>query len=546
MSTADINWKNPDYAPVIERRLAMLKRIRDDATGRRLRVLKVHYAEEPVDFIRDWGITVDPRNATRRGADGHRLPTTMPFVLFDKQEELLYWILDRMEDRDNGLIEKSRDEGASWLTVGLGATLCLFRDGFKAGYGSRKEEYVDKIGDPKSLFWKAREFVDNVPREFRAGWVRSRHSPHMRMIFPETNAVMSGEIGDSIGRGDRTSIYFVDEAAHLEHPESVEMSLASTTDCRIDLSSVKGRANPFANKRFSGTIPVFTLHWRDDPRKDEKWYEEQCAKYDAVVIAQEIDIDYMASVENVMIPGKWIQAAIDAHKHLGIAVSGKKLATLDVADGGKDLNALGYGQGILIQGVEDWSGKGSDLFYTATKAFQLCDELGIKHLRYDSDGIGANMKGDSRVLNENRHVDSKITVEAFRGSEAVRNPEKKADGTDRTNGDFFANYKAQSWWELRRRFWKTYNWIENRIPCDPDEIISIAGDCVNREKLIAELSQPTYTANGAGKIVVDKTPEGAKSPNCADAVMMYFAPHAVAPMKITAATIAAMQKRMRR
>ena len=39
-----------------------------------------------------------------------------------------------------------------------------------------------------------------------------------------------------------------------------------------------------------------------------------------------------------------------------------------------------------------------------------------------------------------------------------------------------------------------------------------------------ELSQPTYTVNGVGKIVIDKAPEGTKSPNLADAVMIAYQP----------------------
>jgi phage terminase large subunit len=39
-----------------------------------------------------------------------------------------------------------------------------------------------------------------------------------------------------------------------------------------------------------------------------------------------------------------------------------------------------------------------------------------------------------------------------------------------------------------------------------------------------ELSQPTYTVNTVGKIVVDKAPEGTMSPNLADAVMICFQP----------------------
>ena len=39
-----------------------------------------------------------------------------------------------------------------------------------------------------------------------------------------------------------------------------------------------------------------------------------------------------------------------------------------------------------------------------------------------------------------------------------------------------------------------------------------------------ELSQPTFRPNAVGKIVIDKAPEGSRSPNLADAVMMRFAP----------------------
>jgi hypothetical protein len=37
-----------------------------------------------------------------------------------------------------------------------------------------------------------------------------------------------------------------------------------------------------------------------------------------------------------------------------------------------------------------------------------------------------------------------------------------------------------------------------------------------------ELSQPTFHANQAGKLIVDKVPAGAKSPDRADRVCMAF------------------------
>jgi hypothetical protein len=93
----------------------------------------------------------------------------------------------------------------------------------------------------------------------------------------------------------------------------------------------------------------------------------------------------------------------------------------------------------------------------------------------------------------------------------------------RKNKDFFYNLKAQAWWALRLRFEKTHNLITKGINCDTDDIISISSKLPNYLRLISELSQPTYSINDAGKILIDKKPDGAQSPNLADAVMMCFA-----------------------
>jgi hypothetical protein len=54
----------------------------------------------------------------------------------------------------------------SWLAIGLSCTMCLFNREFVVGFGSYKKEYVDEAGDPKSLFWKARFFIEHLPAEF--------------------------------------------------------------------------------------------------------------------------------------------------------------------------------------------------------------------------------------------------------------------------------------------------------------------------------------------------------------------------------------------
>lgn len=522
----NFDFRNPDYSAVFAERARRLQWIRDNPE--QFPAIWAYYRDNLADWINDFGMTIDPRNVERG------LPAQLPFVLFPKQREWVNWVLERWKAREPGVTEKSRDVGMSWLSVAVACGVCLFNEQATVGFGSRKEEYVDKLGHPKSLFYKARFFMQLLPAEFRKGWTPV-DAPHMRIAFPNSGSVITGEAGDGIGRGDRASIYFVDESAFLERPQLVEASLSATTNCRQDISTANGMGNPFAQKRHSGKIKVFTFHWRDDPRKDEAWYADQCDKLDPVTVAQEIDLNYSASVEGVLIPSAWVQAAVNAHVKLGFEPTGAKRAALDVADEGRDLNSYANTHGVVLRRVKSWSGKGSDIFGTVAQVFTECDSDGLQEFRFDSDGLGAGVRGDARVLNETRELEGLPVIDAqpYRGSAAVVNPDDPIprarpsgdDEQERTNKDFFANAKAQAWWSLRVRFQRTYRAVQ----CidkdyDPDELISLQDGHPEFTALLSELSQATYSLNGAGKVAVNKSPDGTKSPNRADAVVIAYAP----------------------
>ena len=525
---ATLDWKDPYYAPIFEERAKRLHYIREHPEI--VPGLFDYYREHPADFINDFGLTFDPRNV-----DVDK-PSVIPFILTPRQREWIDWVIERWRNRERGICEKARDMGVTWLAVALSVTLCVFRQGVVIGFGSRKAEYVDEIGTMKPILPKARFFMDHLPVEFRsAEWEAWRDAPKMRINFPATGSIITGEAGDSIGRGDRTSLFFVDEASHLERPLKVEASLSATTRCRIDMSSVNGMANPFAQNRWKWNDQrVFIFDWRDDPRKDDAWYAKQVEDYDPVVVAQEIDRDYQASVTGIVIPNEWVRACIDACEKLGIDPTGSRRAALDVADEGIDRNAMLGATGVQIDFMQEWSGRGSDIYATAQTAVNFCDEHGIQGFRYDADGLGAGIRGDVRTINEKRvSLGARaVPAEAWRGSAGVHRPDDIVEGTTpldgkskgRTNKDYFANLKAQGWWALRRRCQKTYNWVVKGVPCHPDEIVSISSKMPEYMKLVAELSQPTYAQNAVGKIVIDKKPDGMPSPNRADGAMILFAP----------------------
>jgi phage terminase large subunit len=514
---APFDWRNPDYMPVFQQSIERLQRLRANPAA--VPQLKAYYRENPVQFVIDWGYTFDPRHVERD------LPTTIPFLLFDKQVECLEWIIGRWRSSEPGIIEKSRDSGATWLSVALACTLCLFNRGMVIGFGSRKEEYVDLIGSPKSLFEKMRFFLSHLPAEFLDGWTLDNHSRYMRITFPGTGSAIVGEAGDGIGRGDRTSIYFVDESAFLERPQLIDASLSATTNCRIDISTPNGFNNPFAIRRHGGRVKVFTFSWRDDPRKGPEWYAKQQRELDPVTLASEVDCDYFGSVENQLIPVPWIRAAIGAAQKLGIEPTGMKYAGLDVADEGKDKCAIAFRHGIELQHLHSWSGKGSDIFRTVVKAFGHCDDYEQESLYFDSDGLGAGCRGDALVINQQRSAAGRpeILAQPFRGSESPWDPDGQMVRS-RRNRDFFANCKAQAWWALRLRFQMTYGAVVEGREYERDMIISIRPDLEELDALTMELSLPTWSVNTVGKILVDKQPDGALSPNLADAVMICYQP----------------------
>ena len=512
-----LDFANPNYTEVLIKRANKLKLLRRDP--RLMEAAKIHYKHHPWDFMNDWGMTFDPRNIERD------LPPTMPFVLFPKQIEFVKWLHDRWLNGERGLVEKSRDAGATWLTCGYAVTMFLFYPGFTAGFGSRKEALVDKKGDPKCIFEKIRPFINLLPKEFKPkGFDHKVHSKFMQMENPENGASITGEVGDDIGRGARMSLYVVDEAAFIRNQESTDAALSQTTNCQIDLSTPNGNGNLFYKKRHKGRIPVFTMRWTDDPRKDQVWYDKQVREQDEVTVAQEIDIDYNASVEGIFIPSKWVQASLDAHKVLGFDAEGIDVVSFDPADVG-DARAVGHRRGSVV--LEAKSKKDGDITDAMPWAFELANDVKCDAFIYDADGMGApSMKLYLKTASQGK----KMNIIPYHGGAGVYEPDELYK-EDKTNKDRFANRRAQTWMLVRDRFEKTYQAVVKRKFTDPSELISISSDCAEHEDLMSELSRPLRQYDGTGKIKVeskqDMAKRGVSSPNLADEMIYSFDPEAV-------------------
>jgi len=530
----------PNYKAVYAWRLKQLTALRADPDL--LDSAKAYYRHRPKEFIMHWMDTYDPRKKTGKW---------MPFVFFTKQAEFIDFLHDLRNGGESGLVEKCRDAGATWLSCGYSVYSFIFIDGDSIGWGSRKQDLVDKIGDPDSIFEKMRLILKRLPDI----WVPNYDAPFMKIVNHDNGSILSGEAGDNIGRGGRKSMYFKDESAHYERPEKIEAALGDNTNVQIDISSVNGLANVFYRRREAGVewqpgaemqagfTQVFVIDWRDHPDKTQKWYDDRKAKYEREgmlhVFAQEVDRDYAASVQNTIIPLEWINATVDAHLHIKwkddkgniqIGFTHEQIpdiwgAGLDVADGGVDRNAITQRQWIIWRDAEEWGER--DPGVTTRRAHSAVRRLKSVSVQYDCIGVGATVKSEyNRWVDEQLINPQHIKFVPWNAGFGVVDPFARIIADDKQspmNKDYYGNLKAQAWGAMRARCYKTFKNITQGHLYPVDELISLDSKMKLLHQIKKELAQPTTKANGSLKQIVDKQPDGSKSPNVADAgIMMYF------------------------
>jgi hypothetical protein len=456
---------------------------------------------DPAHFINHWVWAYDPREETNR---------VLPFDLFDKQIELIRWIAEREQRQEEGIIEKSREVGVTWICCAYAIHGFLFREGWSAGFGSLKREEVDAIGDLDTILEKCRFILDRLPAWLLPrGYRRDRHALYCRIINPDTGSSITGEGGDELGRGGRKSVFFLDEAARVAHPDRVDMALSYTTRVRIDVSTPAGPGNSFARRRFSGKYEVFSFHWRSDPRKSEAWYESQKAKKDPVTIAQELDLDYTASIEGICIPAAWVRAAVG----LQLSPGPVTVAGLDVAEFGPDSNVFIARAGPAVRDPSAWGQ--CNTTETSWRARDAAAKAGAVTVCYDAGGPGAGVRGTWDT------AEVRLPFEPC----AVQFGESPTDDVwpdGQSSKEKFLNLRAEMYWKVRGRFEKAYEYREKSIRHPAEEMISIP----DHPQLIAELSMPLAQRTSSGKIKLESKDDmrrrGLKSPNYADALVLAF------------------------
>ena len=253
----------------------------------------------------------------------------------------------------------------------------------------------------------------------------------------------------------------------------------------------------------------------------------------------------LGSGDNVIISLDWIKAARFASATEGWKVTGKKTVGYDPAGQGRDYNAVAAFDGNVLKQVDEWL-KSPDLREASEKAFGYAVRSDSKFFVYDEcggfgDGVSvfvgdAKSKVHSALVKEGQNAKArdfnKLTIHPFNAGNPVHMPDKRVNGAKKTNGETYANLKAQTWGVLAQQLYNTYRYVvlgERDIEMRDMLSIDIEDDQLFN-KLARELSTPIWEksdTNGKKKVESKAKMEkrtGQVSPNLADAVVMTRSP----------------------
>ncbi len=236
---------------------------------------------DPAYFVTMYGYLFEPRRNGGRGGYSEWIP-------FERQVQMIRWWQSCMAATDenaDGIVEKCRDVGASWLMCALFVWGWLFETPFNTLMVSWKEPFVDSK-NPKALFWKIDKIIQYLPTFLTPpGFNQTQHRNKLYLENPANGNVIGGETTTSnSGRGDRVTAVLFDEAAQIPDFMDVWMGTTDSTEHRFAVSTPSMAKGPDFSELVRSEDAeyrpsTFFIDWFQHPLHDQAWFERQEKRY---------------------------------------------------------------------------------------------------------------------------------------------------------------------------------------------------------------------------------------------------------------------------
>lgn len=244
-----------------------------------------------------------------------------PMVLYPYQVKIIRWIITNIEsvidsiDRFDGLFEKSRDMGLSWIIYQVAIWYMIFRRG-NVLIGCNTVGDLDKLGDLSTPFEKLRSQIRQLHQ--LTPWVLpdtfdiDKDMPEAMIRMGEGRQIVGKPSTASFGRGPRVTFVIMDEYQSWEMAYPAFTSSTETSNCRFIIGTPLGPHNHYARLargEADEKVYVYRVHWSDHPikgrglKRDERgqlwspWYAWKTEKMAPEQVASELDIKYDTSTK---------------------------------------------------------------------------------------------------------------------------------------------------------------------------------------------------------------------------------------------------------
>jgi len=232
-----------------------MRELSNDAAGRK-QFLKACVEYPPIAFDSLFWIFCPRAEQGKRNA---------PFILRPQQVKAVLAIKEAIDEQKDLLINKSREEGASWIVAAMFFLYWLLVPDSLFLVASRKEELV---GNRNCLFYRFLYLNNTLP-----DWLKVKNAlkTHLHYENPNNGSTIDGEsTNPNLGAGLRALAVMLDEFGRVEHSvaQSIRETISDVTGCAIYNSTHwYGRGHPFAKLLYSGKLEVVELPWYKNPAK---------------------------------------------------------------------------------------------------------------------------------------------------------------------------------------------------------------------------------------------------------------------------------------
>lgn len=309
-----------DYSSIIDERLKLLDKAKDDVNLQKIEMSLCSDPEDGILYRFDNYVYTD-KNASLFDYED---PDILPFIPFEFQKEAIKEIRksiragtlpiqERKKYLTNVFIEKSRQMGLSWIIMGILVYGFTFHN-HKYHCVSQSEKDVDKSGDMRSLFEKARFILNNLPERMRPEWYSTtKWKPwNTHLILSRSDGVwaITGEAAhQDASRSWTYNAVFMDEMAFMAYGTEIARAAWQASPCCIYNSTPNWEGNEFYRKRkmaiwtidhnwmsVAPTIKWLRYHRKEHPLYDDARFERKTKGKDEQEIAQELEINYNVAI----------------------------------------------------------------------------------------------------------------------------------------------------------------------------------------------------------------------------------------------------------